>query len=299
MSEESTNPPDEDTGTQEPQGPLGGERLAEARRELKITVLEVAKELHLDEPKVRALERNDFDFLGAPVFAKGHLKKYSQLVHVDGNDVLEDYYKLTRATSLPPVVSFREKPRKELSPGPWIGAVVLVIIAATAYWLLTEWPAGAGVSTISDMPEEQQVEQEPAARPDVDTPADITEPPAQAVNTDAEAAASEQQAEQAEPVAEPEPEPEPESAPALAEGQLHLLVTYSGDCWTEISDANGRRLFFALGTDGRTVELSGEAPFNALFGDADNVSLRVNGEAFEIPAAARRGRTARLTIAGT
>ena len=37
------------------QGPLAGERLAAARREQQITVLEVAKELHLDEPKVMAL----------------------------------------------------------------------------------------------------------------------------------------------------------------------------------------------------------------------------------------------------
>ena len=75
-------------------------------------------------------------------------------------------------------------------------------------------------------------------------------------------------------------------------------MTYSGDCWTEITDADGRRLFFDLGKAGRTVNLSGEAPFNALFGNAANVSLAVNGESFEIPAANRRGRTARLTITG-
>ena len=62
---------------------MAGERLAIARREQQIPVIEIAKELHLDEPKVRALERNEFDVLGAPVFAKGHLRKYAQLVDVD------------------------------------------------------------------------------------------------------------------------------------------------------------------------------------------------------------------------
>ena len=61
----------------------------------------------------------------------------------------------------------------------------------------------------------------------------------------------------------------------------------------------GRRLFFGLGTDGRTVELSGEAPFNVLFGNADYVSVRVNGAERAISAAERRGNTARLTIAGS
>jgi len=78
-----------------------------------------------------------------------------------------------------------------------------------------------------------------------------------------------------------------------------MLLTYTGDCWTEISDAGGRRLFFGLGKDGRTVELSGEAPFNVLFGNADNVLIRVNGSERAITAEERRGRTARLTIAGS
>ena len=97
------------------------------------------------------------------------------------------------------------------------------------------------------------------------------------------------------------PEPErPEASEAVADdGALRLLVTYSGDCWTEITDASGRRLFFDLGKEGRTVELSGTPPFNVLFGNAENVSLQVNGSDYAIGAAERRGRTARLTISGT
>ena len=85
--------PDEETPEVKAEGPLGGERLAEARRAKQISVLEIAKELHIEESKIRALENNDFDVLGAPVFAKGHLKKYSQLVGVNHDDVLADYYR--------------------------------------------------------------------------------------------------------------------------------------------------------------------------------------------------------------
>ena len=116
------------------EGPLAGERLAVARREQQITVLEVAKELHLDEPKVRALEQNKFDVLGAPVFAKGHLRKYAMLVGVDNDDVLLDYYKLNRASGMPPVVGKVRKSVRERSPGPWIATIVILVIAAAAYW---------------------------------------------------------------------------------------------------------------------------------------------------------------------
>jgi hypothetical protein len=48
----------------EQNGPLGGERLAAARRAHEISATDIAKELHLDELKIRALERNDFGVLG-------------------------------------------------------------------------------------------------------------------------------------------------------------------------------------------------------------------------------------------
>ncbi|NQV86334.1 MAG: DUF4115 domain-containing protein, partial [Woeseiaceae bacterium] len=98
------------------------------------------------------------------------------------------------------------------------------------------------------------------------------------------------------PISEPVAVPIP--AVITDSNAMQLSITYLGDSWTEITDANGRRLFFELGESGRTVNLSGEAPFNVLFGDAANVSLAINGAAFEIPAADRRGRTARLTISG-
>ena len=112
MSEEQDTAAEE-SGENEEHGPRGGERLAEARRAQQISVLEVAKELHLDEHKVRALERNDFDVLGAPVFAKGHLRKYAQLVGVDEDDVFADYYRLTRQDVAPPIIVGR-RPRRSL-----------------------------------------------------------------------------------------------------------------------------------------------------------------------------------------
>ncbi|HEY5641619.1 MAG TPA: RodZ domain-containing protein [Woeseiaceae bacterium] len=274
----------------EPEGPRAGERLAEARQALQITVHEIAKELHLDDAKVEALERNEFEILGAPVFAKGHLKKYAQLVKVNSDDVLTDYYRLTRAVSMPPVISLRPRPRQELSPGPWIAVIVAIVVAVSAYWWITVRPAPTRVD-VAPAIEEQAPAQTIIALPD-----------AGETSADADAGSEPTAAQRAEPeapVATPAT-PQSESAPSSGAGtnQLLLLVTYTGDCWTDISDATGRRLFFGLGKDGRTVELSGEAPFNALFGVADNVLLKVNGEDYPIPASGRRGDTARMVIAG-
>ena len=36
---------------------------------------------------------------------------------------MADYYQLTRAASMPPLVSTRRRPRREMTPGPWIAVI--------------------------------------------------------------------------------------------------------------------------------------------------------------------------------
>ena len=302
MSDDVDKP---ETSESEPQGPRGGERLAEARREQQIAVFEIAKELHLDENKVRALERNEFDVLGAPVFAKGYLRKYAQLVNVDGDDVLADYYRMNRSAEAPPVISSRPRPRQELSPGPWIAVIVVLVLAVMAYvWFtrpdapsigLPDLSAEDGTAVSSAEPEESTELADADDAPVPDEPEAEAEPE---ILTEAQAGpAFEPEARSAQPPIEPPVEET--SSPAIAEGQVRVLLTYSGDCWTEVTDATGRRLFFDLGRDGRSVELSGAEPLNVLFGSPGNVEVEVNGDDFALPATARPDRPLRLAISGT
>ena len=285
MSEESDKSPAANSAT-ESVGPLCGERLADARREQQITVLEVAKELHLDEPKVRALERNEFELLGAPVFAKGHLRKYAQLVGVDEDDVFADYYAMTRAEAMPPIVTRGKKVGQEMSPGPWIAVITVIIVVAAAYW----WFALRDVSSRAappppdrSQPEQQQPEvlQPQQLQPEQLQP-DELEP-----TDDAIAEPEEETVEVATPA---------DDVPQASPDQLRLSLNFSGDCWTEISDADGRRLFYNMGRNGQTVELSGKAPISALFGNADNVKVLVNNSAYSLPPPDSSNRTVSVAI---
>ena len=276
MSDEQDKPVEEQAAAK-PEGPRGGERLAEARREQQISVLDIAKELHLDEAKVRALERNEFDVLGAPVFAKGHLRKYSELVAIDPDDVLEDYYKLTRQDAMPPVVVARRRMRKEISPGPWVAVIVVIIVAAAAYWWFALYSSQPPVQAPPVQDSAPQQEADPAA-------SSIAEPGQRDVGPEPAAQPTSTAAEPA--TAEPPP----------ADNEVRLSLAFSGDCWTEISDATGRRLFFEMGRAGDTVSLVGVAPFEVLFGNVDNVALQVNGNDFPLSSTNPGGRTARMTI---
>lgn len=283
MTDEPESP---DTLQEPPESgdPVCGERLAQARREQQISVLEIAKELHIDEAKVRALETNDFKLLGAPVFAKGHLRKYAELVNVSEDDVLTDYYKMTHTLELPPVVVKRARVRREVSPGPWIAGIIVILAAAAAYW----WFVARPVSTLPRSPAPSNMTS-PANDEDPEPEESVDGGPALGIPIP-----------EAPPVTEdvpvvPETDAVPASAP-VSDGQIRIALTYSGDCWTEITDANGERLFFDMGRAGRSIALDGMPPLVALFGNVENVSVRVNGTDYPIRPNTPGSRTARLTI---
>lgn len=284
MDDRSNNSDEQETG------PIGGERLRAARRANDISVRDIAKELHLDEHKVRALEENNFDVLGAPVFAKGHLRKYAELVGIAVEDILSDYYQMNRAAGAPPVVGPKRQQPRDFNPVPWIvGALAILVIGAATYWWFTRTPAPESSAAI-----------EPATLAPFASEPDGEE----SVVGESQEDSGDDVADTLEVAEDPEPV---ESAPLVTEPivqdaaasdlpQVQIQLTYSGDCWTEVTDASGQRLFYDLGAAGRTVTVGGDAPLRLILGDGDNVSISVAGRPFTIPNSARSGRLARLTI---
>ena len=277
---------------------IAGQRLARARSEKNISLRDIAKELHLDEPKVRALEENRFDDLGAAVFAKGHLKKYAELVEVPVDDVMSDYYKMTRSAPPPPVVGTKHKAPREFSPGPWIAGAVFVLVAAAiaalVYWYLTS----ADAPRTDSAPVESAPMDTRPADPGQDSVSMPLPGPAEAESgledamESAPAAGETLPAEEVEETATPEVPAQADAGPAA----LQLSLVFSGDCWTEVSDADGARLFFGLGSAGRTITVSGAPPLRVLLGNSDNVVVQVDGADYQIAPGDRRGNTARFTL---
>ena len=57
-----------------------GPMLRRARESRGLTPQQAAEQLNLDVSVVEALERDDLAALGAPVFAKGHLRRYGAML---------------------------------------------------------------------------------------------------------------------------------------------------------------------------------------------------------------------------
>jgi len=309
---------DKPTTEQEPEteAVLAGKRLAEARRAQEISVRDIAKELHLDEPKVRALEDNQFEVLGAPVFAKGHLRKYAELVGVPTDDILADYYSLNRAVGAPPVVGRPRKISRDYDVGRWIARVVIALVvmaaAAAAWWWFEQRAAEPLVATdaatlapfvsVSDDQESadtntdltEQLPESAPAGPDDGAGDDATGESTAPVNVEVAVAELTDEID-GDLVGSLSSDSQAIAAEASVP-QATLDMSFSGDCWTEVSDASGKRLFFDLGQAGRSVSVTGDAPLRALFGDSANVMVAINGQDYVIPDSMRSGRTARLTV---
>jgi cytoskeleton protein RodZ len=70
----------------------------------------------------------------------------------------------------------------------------------------------------------------------------------------------------------------------LLPGRRKLQLTFNGECWAEIYDARGVRLFFGFGHAGPTQELSGVAPFRLVLGNGQAVAVAIEGNAVTLPA---------------
>lgn len=84
-------------------------------------------------------------------------------------------------------------------------------------------------------------------------------------------------------------------APAMAAGEGRLELQFSADCWTKVTDANGKVLFSGLAKAGTFRTFTGKPPLDLHLGFASGVQVSYNGEAVSL-AGKTRGETARLKL---
>src|SRR5215510_8719495 len=120
----------------------GGMLRAERERR-GYSVQHAAEEMHLDVRVIEALEANRFETLGAPVYARGYLRKYATILGLSAATVLSRYEALggmpADPTPIPTTLAtpVRVVERRRTSKVPlWIAAAI-VIVAGLA-WLAFE-----------------------------------------------------------------------------------------------------------------------------------------------------------------
>ena len=74
-----------------------------------------------------------------------------------------------------------------------------------------------------------------------------------------------------------------------------LTMTFSGECWVEVWDATGKRIYANLRKAGQKVSLQGAAPIEVKLGDGSKVKLAFNGNPV-LFASSKRTSVAHVTL---
>jgi len=148
------------------------------------------------------------------------------------------------------------------------------------------------------LPLAQGTGEQPAAAGEQPAAGTATEPAAGAATAQqapVQAAASTPAATAA-PVAPVTAAPAAASEPApVPAGSGKVAIQFTADCWTQVSDGNGKVLFSAIKRKGDNLELTGKPPFAVRLGFARGAQVSYNGQAVDV-APFTSGETARLKL---
>jgi cytoskeleton protein RodZ len=258
-----------------------GADLRSGRERKEMSVRQVAKELRLDTRVIEALEADDFAALPAPIFVKGYLNAYCRLLGLAPDEIIARYELVAGDLAPPPLVVHRGT-GDEVSVGGSRAVLIGWLIVLVSLVLVVAWWFGRPGALPEPEPEPVRtamVVPGPAAQPVpvlVDEPGTATE------------TGSGEEVELADATAE--------TAPPMIPGNMRVRLEFTDDCWTEIVDAGGDRLFFDLASSGRVVEVEGRMPLVVFLGNAPAVTMMVDGEPFELGPYHRSGNIARFTL---
>src|ERR1022692_2271357 len=253
-----------------------GQRLKAERERRGVSKQKAADEMHLDSWVIDALEAGDYQRIGPPVYAKGHLKRYATILGLPTAEVVSGYD--TKPAAPPSAAlqpsSVRMRFTGEDSAGrPWnklaAFAAIAVAVGGIIWW--RPWhqrsaisaPAPTGVpasaSTPSGVSFGAQDSMEP--RPATAVAAAVSSPAA-AADADGPAAR------------------EADSMPGA--GPARLRMSFSADSWVEVHDSTGRRVFAGNGRANSVKTIAGTAPLRVYLGYASGVQLEINDRAVAI-----------------
>jgi len=234
-----------------------GERLAQARQEKKLDIIDVSSELRISSIYIEALEAGDWSGLPGEVYAQGFLRQYAGLLAIDISDDIKQLkstdYHLTKPFTMPdPPIA----PQKKWAIGAAAAFVVLIIffnVRQSDDSLQPEAPTAiqqSSTMTLSDAAK---------TTPDVEIPAIV--PALDPV-----------------PVAV-QPPVEQSTAPEAQAGYHDFTFTAQGNSvWLQIFDADRQLLKEALLRPGEVIRMQGMDKLFITCGNAAALEISMDGK---------------------
>ncbi|SFY13653.1 cytoskeleton protein RodZ [Pseudomonas sp. NFR02] len=310
-----------------------GETLRQARESNGWSLAEVALKLNLTSTSLANLEAGAFDKLPGHTFARGYIRAYAKLLGIDQAVLVQEFDQFTgtdaQGSNVHGLGRIEEPTRVSHTILRIVSLLLLVAVVGGGFvwWQdqaslrskdLTsnamehvEVESADGTTQIHplDEPEDQAVVEGQAA-PQAPTTADQPAPdagtapaavPAPAVPTAPAAPVAQAPAVPTPapatpaPAAPAAPAMSPPTTPALIAGDGRVQITFIADCWTQVTDGNGKVLFSGLKRKGDTLDQGGKPPLTLRLGFARGAQVAYNGQPVDV-APFTSGETARLKL---
>ncbi|MFA7495476.1 MAG: RodZ domain-containing protein [Acidithiobacillus sp.] len=253
--------------------------LRRAREARGWTLAQVAEQLHITEIQIQGLEQGDYSMLPGATFARGFLKNYARLLHLDPEPFLKNYDASNAGSGLHPtkqVLPDGEGPLHDYSQRMLVTSVLIVIVVIVAVWWI--WSRSENSSDLSTATGSAQIEMTQSnAQPSMSatTVKPLLTPiqPAVVTPTQSQAIVAHTSS----------------SLPAVATPDaIHsagLAFQFRANCWVQVKDAAGKTLLAVLGRPGDQLNVdSGTPPYQILVGDAQGVTISYQGKKVALPA---------------
>lgn len=307
-----------------------GETLRQARESNGWSLAEVALKLNLTATSLGNLEAGAFDKLPGHTFARGYIRAYAKLLGIDQAVLVQEFDQYTGTDSQGSNVHGLGRIEEPVRVSHIILRIVsLLLLIAVIGGGFVWWqdqssqrtkdmtsnalehvevesadgttqihpldePEDQAVAQAQTTPEtplvaEQPAAQAPAATEVAPTPAVPVTPAAPVVQTHAPAAPAPT------PAAPATPTVSAPAAPALIAGDGRIQITFIADCWTQVTDGNGKVLFSGLKRKGDTLDQGGKPPLTLRLGFARGAQVAYNGQPVDV-APFTSGETARLKL---
>jgi cytoskeleton protein RodZ len=248
-----------------------GERLRAARETRGLETGDAAEALGVAGFVIAALEADEFERLGAPVYVRGYLRKYGRFLGLSGDELVAAYEEIA-APHDPEVHAHATTALPRRSNTRWLApataAILVVVLILVGLW---GW---------------RRVRQN-------NSPAHV---PAAAVSA-AMALTRSPRAAATQAAASPRTTTATQTASATGSSGVHLDLDVKTPCWVEVYAPDGERLYYNLAPAGQRLSFdSTNGALTVFLGNTDGVDVLVDGKPFSIPAGAQSGNTARFQV---
>lgn len=253
-----------------------GARLAQARAERGLSVVDAAGKLRIAPRQIEALEADDYARLPGHTIARGFVRNYARLLQLDAESVLAAFEQHVpkeadaRISLQDQKVQFSESGNSRHNRVVLWATLGIFLLTAIGYllWRMENSSPKATVASASA----PSVSATPKVVAPTVPPEVVVAPP---LATDAAAAPSSSASPASAAASTTTPIPA-----NIAEHVVHLA--FEGAAWVEVRDPSGKVVWLKNNPAGSEQDITAAPPLSFTIGNAAKVKMTYNGDAFDL-----------------